>query len=214
MKILFILITLIVVISNTQGQNAGKKVTISGHVVDANNNPVEGASILLDNVDSGKKTNNEGSYKIKVSPTADSLSAFTDLEVITSAIKNNTTIDFFLSKAQEPIIKAASGISGTNPNRIEGSVIKNAQYSNIYQMLSSTVPGVNVNGKTITIRGQTTFFDNPPPIFDVNGLIINSIDHINPVDVVSIEVLKASSAAIYGSRGSYGVIKIKTVNSR
>jgi hypothetical protein len=212
MKPLYILLILIAVMSNAQGQNNIKKITISGHVVDSANTPVEGAAILVDNTDSGKKTNSRGFYKIKVSPKASSLSVVTYFDGMTTEINNNTTIDFSLLKTQGPKIKYESGISSANPNRIEGNVTKNAQYSNIYQMLSSTVPGVSVNGKTITIRGQTTFFNNPSPIFDVDGVITNSIDHIFPADVVSIEVLKTSSAAIYGALGSYGVIKIKTVN--
>lgn len=204
---------LTVAINSARGQNAGKKIAISGHVVDAAKNPVEGVVILIDNEDSGKKTNIKGFYKIKVSPAADSLSAFTYFDGMTVPINNNTTIDFSLSKVQKPNNRTPSRISTSNPNRIEGNVNKNAQYSNVYEMLTGTVPGVNVSGKTITIRGQTSLYGSAPPLFVVDGVIVSSIDHIRPVDVLSIEVVKSSSAAIYGSRGSNGVIKIKTVNS-
>ena len=210
--VLLILMAFTVVMSSARGQNAGKKVTISGHVVDATNIPVEGVVILVDNVDSGKKTNSQGFYKVKVGPTADSLSAFTYFDGMTIAINNNKTIDFSLSKVQKPGNRPQS-ISSINPNRLEGNVNKNAQYSNVYEMLTGTVPGVNVNGKTITIRGQTSLYGSAPPLFVVDGVIVSSIDHVRPIDVVSIEVVKSSSAAIYGSRGSNGVIKIKTVNA-
>jgi hypothetical protein len=212
-KLFFILLALTVVMSSARSQNTGKKVTISGHVVDATNNPVEGVVILIDNKDSGKKTNSKGFYKIKVSPTADSLSAFSYFDGMTIAIDNKTTIDFSLSKVQTSNNKIESRMSPTNPNRLEGSVNKNAQYSTVYEMLTGTVPGVNVNGKSITIRGQTSLYGSAPPLFVVDGVIVSSIDYIRPVDVVTIEVVKSSSAAIYGSRGSNGVIRIKTVNS-
>jgi TonB-dependent SusC/RagA subfamily outer membrane receptor len=76
-------------------------------------------------------------------------------------------------------------------------------------MLSGTVPGVQVNGKNIVIRGQSSLYNTSGPLLVVNGLPVTSIDHIRPIDVKSIEVLKSSSAAIYGSRGSNGVILIQ-----
>ena len=80
-------------------------------------------------------------------------------------------------------------------------------------MITGTIPGVQVNGKNIAIRGQSSLYNTSGPLFVVNGVIVTSIDHIRPIDVKSIEVLKSSSAAIYGSRGSNGVILIEVLTS-
>lgn len=76
---------------------------------------------------------------------------------------------------------------------------------------SNGAPGASSN---ILIRGITTIGTNSPLII-VDGSPINNIDHINPMDVESLTVLKdAASAAIYGSRGAAGVILITTKRAK
>ncbi|MFD2905024.1 SusC/RagA family TonB-linked outer membrane protein [Sphingobacterium anhuiense] len=76
---------------------------------------------------------------------------------------------------------------------------------------SSGAPG---SGANILIRGITTIGTNSPLII-VDGSPVNSIDHINPMDVENLTVLKdAASAAIYGSRGAAGVILITTKRAK
>jgi TonB-dependent SusC/RagA subfamily outer membrane receptor len=58
------------------------------------------------------------------------------------------------------------------------------------------------------IRSTTTVNGSTEPMFVVDGVPVNTIDNIQPVDVRSISILKGSSAAIYGTRGSNGVIII------
>ena len=66
----------------------------------------------------------------------------------------------------------------------------------------------NVNGKTIRIRGVNFQGSNNDPIFVIDGMLSNSIDHILPNTVESITVLKNGETALYGSRGTGGVIVI------
>jgi TonB-dependent SusC/RagA subfamily outer membrane receptor len=75
-------------------------------------------------------------------------------------------------------------------------------------MLRGEIPGVQVTGKSIMIRSTSTVNSGTEPLFIVDGVPVNSIDNIQPQLVKSIQVLKGSSAAIYGSRGSNGVIII------
>ncbi len=80
------------------------------------------------------------------------------------------------------------------------------------------VSGVNVQGDganaKITIRGINSFFADTDPLYVINGSAINGgfstiYSMINPIDIKSVTVLKdAASTAIYGSRGSNGVIVI------
>lgn len=76
---------------------------------------------------------------------------------------------------------------------------------------SSGAPG---GSSSILIRGITTIGTNSPLII-VDGSPVNNIDHVNPMDVESLTVLKdAASAAIYGSRGAAGVILITTKRAK
>ena len=76
-------------------------------------------------------------------------------------------------------------------------------------MIAGRIPGVDVAGKKVRIRGVNSMVSNNDPLFVVNSIPLNSIDHILPQDVESISVLKGPSATIYGSRGVNGVIVIK-----
>jgi TonB-dependent SusC/RagA subfamily outer membrane receptor len=71
------------------------------------------------------------------------------------------------------------------------------------------VPGVLVNNGNVRIRGAP-FKAGYEPLFVVDGTPVSSIADIPPQMVESIEVLKGTSAAIYGSRGYGGAVVIKT----
>ncbi|MBO4768224.1 MAG: TonB-dependent receptor plug domain-containing protein [Bacteroidales bacterium] len=83
-------------------------------------------------------------------------------------------------------------------------------YSSIYSLLE-TVSGVSVDGDVIRVRrGSGSIVAGNDPLFLVDGVETGSIRDLNPNDVHSVEVLKDSSAAIYGARGANGVILITT----
>lgn len=81
-------------------------------------------------------------------------------------------------------------------------------YTDIYQMIRHTVPGVVVSGKRIVVQGPNSFFGSSDPLFIVNGHRVPSIDFISPNEVKSIRLLKGSNANIYGNEGANGVISI------
>jgi TonB-dependent SusC/RagA subfamily outer membrane receptor len=80
-------------------------------------------------------------------------------------------------------------------------------------MIRGEVPGVQVNGTSIMIRGATTINSGTEPLFVVDGVPVMTVDNIQPQMVKSIQVLKGSAASIYGSRGSNGVIIINLVKA-
>ena len=76
--------------------------------------------------------------------------------------------------------------------------------------LEGKVPGVQVTAdKKIIIRGLGTFNGNSDPLILVDGVETPDLSGIDPKEVKSVDVLKGESAAIYGIRGSGGVIVIK-----
>jgi iron complex outermembrane receptor protein len=78
--------------------------------------------------------------------------------------------------------------------------------------LNITKPGGDPNDAyTIRLRGVTTFGGNQEPLVVVDGMVGTSLDSVDPADIASIDVLKdGSAAAIYGTRGSSGVIIVTT----
>ena len=87
-------------------------------------------------------------------------------------------------------------------------------YSNMYDYLRGRVPGVMVGSDNrIIIRGIGTNSDATDPLILVDGVETTDLSSINPADVQSVDVIKDGSSAIYGMRGSNGVIIINTVGS-
>ena len=75
-------------------------------------------------------------------------------------------------------------------------------------MIRGEVPGVQVVGTQILIRGMSSINSSNDPLLVVDGMPVSSIDNISPRQVKSISVLKGSDAAIYGTRAAGGVILI------
>lgn len=83
-------------------------------------------------------------------------------------------------------------------------------YNTIYDMIRGQIPGVQVRGSSIVIRGSVSFFASSQALLVVDDVVVSDISHILPCDVKSISALKDASSSGYGSRGANGVIKITT----
>ena len=81
-------------------------------------------------------------------------------------------------------------------------------YRDIYEMIQGKCAGVQVTGRSITIRGKNSINLSTEPLFVVDGVAVEDVSHINPREVKNITVLKDSAASIYGVRGANGVILI------
>lgn len=100
---------------------------------------------------------------------------------------------------------------------IGGSVLTSTPEENIVSLLQGRASGINVRGSgepgdkpAIRIRGFSSFQDNEP-LYIVDGIPVNDISYLNPGDIDHILMLKdAGSSAIYGGRGSAGVIVLST----
>ncbi len=214
----FKLLTLIAAICLTQismaqkpDKNSDKPVTISGTVLNASQVPVSGAVFYIDNVKTAYITKSDGSYKIKVSPSAYKLKVISsEFGTAETLIDGQTKIDFKLSGQGG---EAAKGEPDPDTDkRNSPKARKMNTYNDIYQMIRAEVSGVVVSGRSIQIQQGHSFFGSSTPLFVINGVIVNSIDNVNPIEVKSIKVLKGSQAAIYGVRGSNGVISIDLIN--
>lgn len=219
----FLVLVLVACLSQVSfGQKAkkgsDKPVTITGVVVNQNGTPVVGAVLYIDNVRTSNITMDDGSYKIKVNPIAVTLevrsSQYGNCE---TPINGQTTIDFTLDgaegKASSPGESVKNKVEGENNRRTAGSKGRKMNtYNDIYQMIRAEVSGVTVTGRSVQIQQAHSFFGSGTPLFVINGVVVNSIDDVNPLEVKKIKVLKGSEAAIYGVRGSNGVIDITLKN--
>jgi TonB-dependent SusC/RagA subfamily outer membrane receptor len=116
-------------------------------------------------------------------------------------IKRQKELDSIFSKS----------IYGTPDYVIWGDEIPEGCAS-IPDAIKGRVPGVNVAGNSITIRGINTLLGNTDPLVVVDG-VTTSLDALYSIpveDVERIEILKGPSTAMYGSRGANGVIAIYT----
>ncbi len=104
-------------------------------------------------------------------------------------------------------VRQATDLETNSIGRVD---MKNAEtYTNIYDYLRGRVPGVEIVGTSIRIRGINTT-GNTDALIILDGMEVSDISDINPLDVKSVEVLKDAASTIYGMRGANGVVIIKT----
>jgi TonB-dependent SusC/RagA subfamily outer membrane receptor len=209
-------------VTGLYGQKSGKKITITGFVVDASDTPVADAIIMIDGEKTGNTTNNKGYYKIKVKPENKKIGVFTSANGIIEEVLDGRENINFAFKSSIPYEKIDPGDEPVDigyqkvkkkdlmvpVGEIDGTKSKFASYNSIYDIIRREVPGVYVNGTTIMIRNVGSINADTEPLFVVDGVPVSSIENIHPLDVKSISVLKGSAASIYGTRGSNGVILI------
>ena len=230
-KAIILFLALLVAASQAEGQKRVKLMTVTGRVTDTEMHPVGGVLIVIDFQDSGTKTRKNGTYKVKIRPDVKSVGAYTsNMGSAVTMFEGQERIDFVLDGTQAmvnfapPVREGETSIDIgygnvnkkeviTDVGYIDGQTVDNAAYSNIYDMIRGKVPGVDVVGNTITIRGVGSLNLSSDPLFVVDGVAVSSIDNINPREVKSITVLKGASAAIYGNRGANGVILITLIGT-
>ncbi len=236
MKSTILLLSIFILTSSVSSfaQKSGKKYYITGQVLDINNRPVSGAMVLIDNKSSDVITDNNGMYKVKIKADA-ALISIVNLsgglmnEAINGRIVinfklNNVILDVQPAKQENPdneVVNIGYGYArkkdmATSVGNINGQNTKYASYQNVYQMIQGELPGVQVAGKKITIRGIATINASSDPMVLVDGIEMslsgdNTLDVIDPRLVKSIDILKGNDAAIYGSRGANGVILITLI---
>jgi hypothetical protein len=193
-------------LNGQDSKKSDKPVTITGKVRNLNNKPVVGAVMYIDNIKTSTFTKEDGTYKIKVSPTALNLEVrSSEYGSSSTPINGHTTINFMLEGGKDLL---QSQVDTVIVPEGKHKAKKMNTYNNIYEMIRCEVSGVTVSGRSIQIQQAHSFFGSSTPLFVVNGVIVQSIDNINPLEVKTIGLLKGSSAAIYGVNGSNGVICI------
>ena len=200
---------------------------ISGKVTDENGKPLEGVSVLIKGSSFGTNTDARGVYQIDVSDPSSGILVFSFVGAETQEVKINgrSVINISLHRIdqeQQEIVVVGYGtkrkgeITGA-VSQVGSEVFRDKPITNIAQGLQGQIPNLNISfgdgqpnrGGTFNIRGMNSINGGSPLIL-IDG-IEGDINLINPEDVESVSVLKdAASAAIYGARGSFGVILVTT----
>lgn len=203
---------------------------IKGRVTASDDNsPLPGVSVLLKGTTIGTVTDENGMFSLNVPEGRNTLVisyiGFTTQEV---EISGQNQIDIKLltnGKSLNEVVVVGYGTQKKSDltgsiGSVKGSELMGRPAINIEQSLAGKIAGVNVStnsgrpgGRTsISIRGFSSINASNVPLYVVDGIIwTNGITALNPNDVESIDVLKdASATAIYGTRGSNGVIIVTT----
>ena len=225
MKVTSVLVMLFTVwgglIASAQNRN------ISGKIVDANGQPVIGASVtLVGNSRVGTATDLDGNFTLSV-PAGSSISIESiGFQTQTIRVGDQSIFNITLEEDNELLDETVVIGYGTQRKRlltgatinITGEDIQKQSTTNALGALYSSVPGVNIvqssgvpgAGYNITIRGLGTN-GNSSPLIVIDGVAGGNLDDLNPADIESIDILKdAASAAIYGARAANGVVLVTT----
>ena len=203
--------------------------TITGTVLDAGlGDPVPGATVLVKGTTRGTATDLDGKFSLQLQA-GDQVLVVSFVGYLTQEVEignqSNITINLkediqslqeavvigYGSQDKKEITSAVVGVKPEDFNR--GNVSNPAQLlQGKVAGLSITRPGGNPNNAfQVRLRGLSTFGANSSPLIVLDGVIGASIENVDPNDIQSIDVLKdGSAAAIYGARGSSGVILITT----
>lgn len=152
----------------------------------------------------------KGTFKIAVN-----MANFLPMEVEIPANAKEVVISLSLDPQFAGTVDQAFGTVSKKANSSPVTEVKLSKgamntYSSMLDMLRGT-PGIEVRNGSITIRGLSSVNAQAEPLIVVDGSVFSGdINAINPSDVERINVLKDSSAAMYGARGAAGVIMITT----
>ncbi len=203
-----------------------KQSVVQGTIVDAfTDEALPGANVLVKGTTRGATSDISGKFSIEASP--EDVLVFSYVGYINSevAVGNNTIFTIRLSpdiQSLDEIVVVGYGtqrrleVTGAISS-IDAEEITSLPVTTADQALQGRAAGVTVvnNGSpgtapTVRIRGLSTV-NNMDPLYVIDGVVAAGLGALNPSDIESIEVLKdASTAAIYGSQGSNGVIIVTT----
>lgn len=211
-----------------QSQSQGVQ-TITGKVLDENNEPAIGASVYEKGAKSNAAaTNFDGNFTLRVRPGATLVVTYVGYKTVEIAASQGMTV--YLQPTTEMLNELVAVGYGTQKRaNLTGAVatvdvarvMDSRPTTDVTKALQGSVPGLTItsgdgginSAATIKIRGTGTLSNNQTsnPLIVVDGVPVDDLSFVNPDDIADISVLKdAASSAIYGTRAAFGVILITT----
>lgn len=202
---------------------------VTGTITDAvSGESLIGVNIMIEGSATGTTTDLDGKYSLNVPENAVLVVSYIGYETIKESVKGSTVIDVKLG-AKSEVMDEVVVVGYTTMKRADvlGAVSKvgtkeltAAPLASAEQALQGRIAGVQVSAATgapgadisVRVRGVGSIYSDNAPLYIVDGIPSSEgLNNISPNDIENVTVLKdASSAAIYGSRATNGVILITT----
>ena len=202
---------------------------LTGTVTGTDGQPIPGANVVLQDSNQGTTTDFDGNFSINASSGDVVVVSYIGFATQTIEIINQTTLGVVLeasaSELDEVVIvgygtQLKSNLTGAI-SKVTNDDLDQIAVSRVDDALVGQVSGVNIqategeagSAPTIRIRGVGSINGNLDPLIVVDGMVVDNdyLGSLDMNDISSFEILKdAASTAIYGSRGSKGVIMITT----
>ena len=201
---------------------------VGGVVTDANGNPVPGVSVLIRGTGTGAVTASDGSWQLRASKgdvlEIACLGYLPQTVVVGDGALLNISLEEDATLLDETVVVGYATMKKRDlvgaVDQIDSKTLSNRPATSVGRSLQGQIAGLNVtftDGKpsragSLNIRGTTSIGAGGSSLILIDG-VEGDLTSINPEDVASVSVLKdASSTAVYGARGAFGVILITTKN--
>ena len=220
----------------------GQQKSITGTIQDGFSQPLFGANIIVEGTKRGTISDIDGFYEIQAAEGEVLLFSYVGFASQRIPVGSGNTIDVILRAGNDLEEVVVVGYGTTTRAQLTDNIasvgaeqIREIPVPSIQGALVGKTAGVQItqtggraeSGFKIRVRGVATINGDQEPLYvidgipiektdrSINGSPINALIGLNPEDIESIEILKdASAAAIYGSRGTNGVVLITTKSGR
>lgn len=188
---------------------------------------IPGVNILEKGTNNGTVSDVDGNFSISVGENATLVFSFVGYVTQEASVGSQSVVNVSLQSDVTSLSEVVVvGYGSQDKKEITGSVVSltteqfnRGNVNDPRQLLQGKVPGLSIYNRggnpnspaTFRLRGISTIGSNSQPLIVIDGVLGASLDNVDPNDIESINVLKdGSAAAIYGSRGSAGVILVTT----
>lgn len=200
---------------------------VSGKVTSVEGEALPGVNIMIKGTTTGAITDIDGNYNMNIPDGSSLIFSYVGYKTQEVLVGNQSVIDIALeadiSSLDEIIVVGYGTVKKKDltgaVSQVDASQIAHQSPNSVTDVLRANVPGLNIGFNNspkgvsqMEVRGKTTLNAGAQPLIVLDGTIFNGdLSDINPQDIDKVDVMKdASSAAIYGARGSNGVILITT----
>lgn len=214
---------------------AQSQTRVTGRVLNENGEGLPGASVIVKGTSIATLTQDNGTFTISVNnPNAILEISFVGLQSMEVPLNGRSSIDATLlnanASALSEVVVVGYGTQSrealtTSVTKLDTKVLENVPYSNVASAMQGSLSGVRVQSTSgqpgaaprVIVRGGTSINnpDGATPLYIVDGIIRTNLNELASEDIESLQVLKdAASTAIYGARGSNGVVIVTTKSGK
>lgn len=207
---------------------SAQQISIKGTVTDPSGNPLIGVSVTVPGTRIGAATDIDGNFSLEADSKGKLKFSYIGYETMEEAINGRKVINVVMKENSEVLDEVVVIGYGTMDKKELTSAISHVGEKDFLtvssldpsMMIQGKVPGVSItntgagdpnNQASIQIRGVSSRSAGLGPLIVIDGVPGGNLTNINPNDIASFDILKDGAAsAIYGTRGSNGVILVTT----